>query len=986
MEDDPPVLSGWLGKSADSDSEHPFKTNENRRYDKGNLLGWGGMGTVHSAEDLRLRREVAWKQGTDARLPQEAWIAAQLEHPGIVPVYDAGHDEDGRPFYTMRLIRGSTLAAVLAETAGLEERLRLIRPFLAVCQAMAYAHNHGIVHRDLKPSNIMVGEFGETQVVDWGVARPLDMTDDEGGEDWIPAEHRAHTMAGAVVGTPAYMSPEQATGRPPDTRADVWSLGIILYEIIGGAPPFSGSDSTEILEEVVGNDVPPPSEGAPPVLAAIVNRALSRDLSLRYRTAEQLALEVEAWLDGRRVFAHDYTATELLIDFVRTWRVPLAAAGIALLGMAAAAGIATIRIDQARLAAEAAERDTRDALETADERLADALAARSADAFLRGIAPEAELLASQALILRESPTARGVLAGSDGVRLQRLSVREKPCARPRLSPTGELAYCDSLGISVWDANTGSLRFETDETFQIGALDEHSQRALAVDKNNQLVVLDLDTGELIDREDVIGGLIFGTPDRGVTVITNLDGTRLYDGATGKIRQIRSCEASTTAGAARGHGRLLVLCSDGSWELGPENGPVQPYEPILRFPVTAAAWMDHNLLAVALSGGQISVVDIEGRKIVRTHASHGGRVMDIVASNGLIIAKADQLAPMLIAPNWRTRLPADVAQARVNGGEFTTTGKSGIERWNVPEMPLLEVWTGAGITSVDPSQDGKMLAVTDGNSFATIWSTEGPRLATLSWQQLVVKGGAFSRDGRHYGAAGMGAGGIHIFDTTTWELATKTPETARYRRVAPFGPSGFIGLDYAGSSGIFDENGSLSQGVRQTVFFDAGASGSGVALLASDSVWVHDGKARRVLDFPDGQAVDLADDGRIAACTLAEIVVSDGQGHVLQRFSSDEPIIDIAWSPDGRWIAAGTMAGSAAVYSVEKGRLWALLPGHAERVATVAFSPDGRWLYSGSWDGTARRWSVSALEADASEWLRQSERTWARSAADAVSARL
>ena len=188
-----------------TDAQHPFTIDDADRYDRGGLLGAGGMGRVFTARDRRLNREVALKEVTVSagrsgadRLAQEAWITAQLEHPNIVPVHDAGTDAEGTPWYTMRLIRGRTLHDVL-DGADRATRLGTLRHVLAACEAVAYAHSRGIIHRDLKPQNILVGGFGETQVADWGLARPLD-GEQEDWQDVVPAEHGAATMVGAAVG------------------------------------------------------------------------------------------------------------------------------------------------------------------------------------------------------------------------------------------------------------------------------------------------------------------------------------------------------------------------------------------------------------------------------------------------------------------------------------------------------------------------------------------------------------------------------------------------------------------------------------------------------------------------------------------------------------------------------------------------------------------------------------------------------------------
>src|SRR5262245_32048960 len=202
----------------------------------------GGAGRVMRAYDPRLRRTVAVKESlrsTDqarARFVREAQLTARLQHPGIVPVHELARWPDGQPFYAMKMVSGRSLKALLAEKSGLAARLELLPNVIAVAETIAYAHSERVIHRDLKPGNIMIGAFGETVVIDWGLAKNL------GEPDVAPASlgpwrdagetGESATATGMVLGTPAYMPPEQARGETVDERADVYALGAILYELL----------------------------------------------------------------------------------------------------------------------------------------------------------------------------------------------------------------------------------------------------------------------------------------------------------------------------------------------------------------------------------------------------------------------------------------------------------------------------------------------------------------------------------------------------------------------------------------------------------------------------------------------------------------------------------------------------------------------------------------------------------------------------------
>jgi serine/threonine protein kinase/Flp pilus assembly protein TadD len=292
----------------------------------------GGLGQVSVALDKELGREVAFKEIQDqhadkqdhrTRFQLEAEITGGLEHPGIVPVYSLGHDVTGRPFYAMRFIRGDNLHDAIKEFHGADQDTKrdpgerslalrkLLGRFLDVCNAIAYAHSRGVLHRDLKPGNIMLGDYGETLVVDWGLAKLLDapdVTDVEGMLHPASASGSIETLAGTAVGTPAYMSPEQATGRLDQLgpASDVYSLGATLYALLTGRPPYEGQ-SEEVVARVPRGDFPPPRRVDPRIpaaLEAICLKAMALDPAARYPTPKALADDVEHWLADEPVSAH----------------------------------------------------------------------------------------------------------------------------------------------------------------------------------------------------------------------------------------------------------------------------------------------------------------------------------------------------------------------------------------------------------------------------------------------------------------------------------------------------------------------------------------------------------------------------------------------------------------------------------------------------------------------------------------------------------
>ena len=333
----------------------------------------GGMGRIIAAHDRILGRPVALKEllhvdpEQAARFRREALITARLQHPAIVPVYQAGRWPSGEPFYAMKLVAGRPLDRAIADARTLTARLGLLPSILAAVDAIAYAHSHRVVHRDLKPANVLVGDFGEIVVIDWGLAKDLDApSEDEmvstaghprpaastlrgtgstgnGGGD----SAGSLTVAGAVMGTPAYMPPEQARGEVVDERADVFALGAMLYHLLAGAPPYAARTATDVIAAAIAGQVVPletRTTEAPADLVAIVQRAMAHEPADRYPSAQALAEELRRFQTGKLVAAHTYTVRERLARWVRRHKAAVTIGAIAVVTMAALGTLAIRRI------------------------------------------------------------------------------------------------------------------------------------------------------------------------------------------------------------------------------------------------------------------------------------------------------------------------------------------------------------------------------------------------------------------------------------------------------------------------------------------------------------------------------------------------------------------------------------------------------------------------------------------------------------------
>nr|HEX4315765.1 protein kinase [Kofleriaceae bacterium] len=334
------------------------------RYELGDEIARGGMGRVVEARDTTLGRTVALKEafGSDAdalrRFAREIELTARLEHPAIVPVHDAGVLDNGQPFYVMRKIAGKPLEALVRAADELDARLVLVPHVAAAANAIAHAHERGVVHRDIKPSNILVGDLGETMVIDWGLAKELAdpglatattvKTPVGGGK--LPAA--GVTQAGYVFGTPGFMAPEVTRGDPASVASDVYALGATLYYVLARTPPHTAK-TDGIVAEAPAPPLATFVRGVPAELAAIAHKAVAPTAGARYASARALADDLTRFLGGQLVAAHHYSRGERARRFVRRNAAAVGVGGAALAALVVVATMAYLRVVEERDRADA---------------------------------------------------------------------------------------------------------------------------------------------------------------------------------------------------------------------------------------------------------------------------------------------------------------------------------------------------------------------------------------------------------------------------------------------------------------------------------------------------------------------------------------------------------------------------------------------------------------------------------------------------------
>lgn len=1001
-----PEAGTWLDWSEPAAT--PLATHTDDRYATRGHLGAGGSGEVVVALDARLGREVAFKASlatapdADGRFGREAWITAQLEHPNIVPLYDAGLRPDGSPYYTMRLVHGRSLGAALQACAGLEERLGLLDHFADVCHALAYAHSRGVIHRDLKPDNIMVGTYGETQVVDWGLA--VVRGEPEPGRGPVTSfPEGGLTAVGSIVGTPAYMSPEQARGARCDLRTDVFGLGAILFEILTGRSPHPALGALEIVAHLhSGQPIPNARElepRAPPELVAVAARALSIEPDDRYPSAAELAAEVDAWRSGRRVGAYTYSSGELALRLMRRHRAPLAVAGVAAVVLAALLVLSFARIDRARdraVAADARSQGTLASLLTEQAGVAAEVHAR----------PEAELLAAYALTLREDPDARGVLARF-GVASRPELVATEPlpegCLEPLLSPDGTLLACqEANSLALWTRSPTQLRWRAPDVVGNHAF---AGPMLASQRLYRGVVwLDLEDGSPRPYPATMASKVFpSTRAPLLMAVFKGDAVRYAADEEWAPRVESVCVGGTVETLALCHEGPCVAaaCADGSLWLDSDGRGTWGGLPLSHRAKTLRFAPDDTRLLAAGFRGALSVLDPAHpeRPAVTLRGLRSAVAALSWSPDGARVAAADDIGRVwvwsaetgaLLARMPSLGLPA-TALAFDAPGRHLIVAAEALQTWRLPDRwrPSAMCREG-GIAAVALSPDERHLATAHGTGEVAVWRTaDGGLDALLQWQGDVAKRVSFSPDGQWLASAGIGDPTARVFETRSWtEVASLGPNHLKQLAWASDG-AWLAGAPYGPGNVQFWRSGSWAPTVRvrhPAIIEFVAPVGPRILALDGLGALVHldldAGEPTPLRDFGAPGTLAVSADGSVAAFAAfgrdAMVLDPDTGATVLELPTAAHQTMAVAVSPDGSWVSTGGHDQVVRLWPTAGGPAQAVLRGHTERVSALAFSSSGRWLASGAWDGCAQLWDLASVQADPAALLPGLERAWGATA--------
>lgn len=957
-----------------------------QRYRPIETIARGGMGTVLHVWDQVLRRKLAMKVARTAptadgglrpsdaalgRFLEEAQITGQLDHPGIVPVHDLGLDADGCPFFTMRLVQGRDLRQVfrLARAQAQGWNLtRAVRALHQVCQTVAYAHARGVLHRDLKPANVMVGSFGETYVMDWGLAKVLERelvaaAVEPAGTVPRPraaAEVPGRTLDGTVVGTPCYMAPEQAYGRVEQVgpRSDVYAVGAMLYELLSGQMPYSpsGAHTTpEAVLRLVREGPPRPvlelDPRASPELVAICAKAMARAPGARYGSMIDLGEDLQAWLDGRVVRAYESGIWAALSKWVGRNR-----------GLAAVSAVAVVGLFASLIAFAAAQQRAAAVLERENYVL--------------------DLTAAEGALTREdsgaaAPHLERVPAARRGWEWQhlhsrldrstrRIAAHEEQVRAVAVSPDGTRLASVSWDrtVKLWDAASGARVHELagHQGFVLCADFDPSGARLATGSYDQTVRL----------WRVADGAPLGAPLRHPAQVAAVAfapaGEWLATGGYDGVVRLFAAGADAAAMEWHGHqryvyglawapsGRELASVSwDRSvriWDLAQRRERA-----VLQAPeghddrVWSVAWSrDGRYLATGAEDGEVILWEAESAQPLWRSPLHDRIVAGLAFSpDGTLLATAswDKHIQLLEVPSGRPlallnghqRAVWSLAFAPDGAALYSASGDGTLRVWDprtrgqsVPVYQADAAHEWAYALAFRP--DDRQVAVGYQDGTIHLWDPAGgaPPLRWRAHQGRIFDLG-YSADGRWLVTAAAD-GELHLYEVEDLEPGGAPEPAARiagHGNQTPFTLPSFFALHPHAPEFA------MASGERSAVVL---ALPSGRELLRLEG---HSGPVLSAAYSPDGACVATT------SLDLSARVWDARQGTLRHELRGHTlPVTAVAFAPDGARLVTTSWDGSARLWDARHGRLVAVLEGHQAYVTCVAYHPDGRRIVTGSLD--------------------------------------